>query len=66
MNAASSDKPLRLPTAELEGRMQCQAAAASLRRAIYAYECWGHGSQVTQPLREALDLVEHSLREVQS
>lgn len=56
----------RLPTAEAEAQQQADLAAETLRRAIYAYECAGYGSHVTQPLRDALANVEYSISEVQS
>ena len=55
-----------LPTAEAEAQQQADLAAETLRRAIYAYECAGYGSHVTQPLREALASVEFSISEVRS
>lgn len=51
---------------EVEAQDTATVAASWLRRAIYAYEFAGYGSHVTQPLREALDNVEFSLREVRS
>ena len=67
MSTTETLRRVSMPTAEREALMQTEAARNTLRRAlIYAYECAGHGSLVTQPLREALDLVECLLREVQS
>lgn len=66
MSTTETLRRVSMPTAEREALMQTEAARNTLRRAIYAYACAGYGSLVTQPLREALDLVEYSLREVQS
>jgi hypothetical protein len=45
---------------------QVTAARMHLSAAIEAYEAVGYGSHVTQPLRDALALVEFSIKEVTS
>ena len=46
--------------------LRAEEAAAALRFALMAYDLAGFGEQVTQPLRDALALIDHSLREVRS
>ena len=41
-------------------------ARMRLASAIEAYEATGYGSHVTQPLRDALALVEFSIKEISS
>lgn len=43
-----------------------QAALEAVALAIHAYQEAGYGSQVTDPLREAFDLIAHSIKEVKS
>lgn len=46
--------------------LRAEEAAAALRFALVAYDLAGFGEQVTQPLRDALALIDHSLREARS
>lgn len=56
----------RFTPAELEAIEKAKRAQTALTQAIASYVAAGFGSQVTDPLREALRQVTHSLREVQS
>lgn len=50
--------------AEESALVAAKTASYALVDAIEAYEAAGYGSHVTQPLRDALGLVEFSIREV--
>lgn len=50
--------------AEHTAMMQVTEARMRLQAAIEAYEAAGYGDHVTQPLRDALELVSYSIREV--
>lgn len=58
--------PERFTTFELIAIRRAEAARTALKVAIAEYASAGFGSEVTNPLRTALALVAHSLREVQS
>lgn len=57
---------IRLPEEQREhdAMMEVMAARMHLAAAIRAYEAAGYGDHVTQPLRDALPLIEFSIREV--
>lgn len=52
--------------AEYEATQRALEARSALTVAIATYEAAGFGSHVTQPLRDALKLIEFSIGEVQS
>jgi hypothetical protein len=56
----------RFTLAEQAAIKVAKQARDELIVAIAAYETAGFGAQVTDPLRDALDNVSHSLSEVQS
>jgi hypothetical protein len=51
---------------ELAAIHEARMARAALVRAIAACEEAGFGSQVVQPLRDALENIEYSIREAQA
>lgn len=54
------------PEEEQLAEARAVAAEHALLRAIEAYDKAGFGSHITDPLREALSLVQHSLSELRS
>ena len=56
----------RFAQAEQAAIAAAKAAQDALALAVAAYQEAGFGSQATDPLRDALGGIEHSLREVQS
>ena len=55
-----------VPSYERAAVLRAEEAAAALRFALMAYDLAGFGEPVTQPLRDALALIEHSVREARS
>ncbi len=56
----------RRSPAETKAEVDARAALAAVTKAITSFQEAEFGSHVTQPLRDALDLVSFSLEEVRS